>query len=1010
MPAQMPSNAPRMTVTTPNDTNHDIGGLQNAAGRNRQQPGQANRRSVSSRSESSVPNSSSTHALARSTQPSGRSGPSSGSPSRTASHFQGSRHTTVTGGQFLNTLGHHTNLTVNLHQCGSVPSGEEEPPVQGSHPDTSATRDVDRLNEPQNRNIQAVMQLPVQRSNETYARHLLLKARGFPLWIPEPHRNLPMPYQRQGISIGDVGIVTYAGSFSFLFNICLPADDPINPRELPEGFAPINPPIDPIDIRTIIELKPGSFLGSNSITKSLAEPDDNPLSFEAQSSEGAILVMPEGAVSYHLENIATFRNYVTANLESWYRYANGPRGREAKNGDIRVVVGCDKSTSWGMATSQEQGSRLKLLSYKSEPTDSQNSQLVGYAWEYSGVAEVRAGPDPQEVRELRADDPEPSIKYANQSLFIRTLNPILGSGLWEKLNRDLGLAGPSDVYYTEQGSDSFHPATYQNMDGQSTPSNSNSRHINHPGRRRRSSILDNLQENISRKEDVVSSSLTPEIKDQCFHPSISLNRFLSETYPQARIIITEDRDWYSVIRENETELPPEHELYRRLLDVSNVEYDDNGDILYLKPTREPTRKSRKSEEQMKEEKEAVALQQSRTSCYIPPEIVGSILEHIDDDRKTLKVCSLVNRNFHGQVQRILREVILPFPYDKTNARLHELERVTKYVKHLVVIAMCNHNVMPVDLPLLRERDNPATGHSTPAPVPKFEALDKLTIRGCCDTNTHIWETGPSNQCRDFVSSLLSQAHNIRKLSIHDIFLFDAFRHLPQGQAIDLLTLVGRSSVSSDRILGNVQVSPVTIKGLHLEASPNGTAPNSINLICDSLVRVPQAMQPLLFFASCSLLEVQDQIDSQRVRDLWQCAGNMKDLVIHVQVLALRRTQWPLSLDRLPGLRTLEFHSVDSNKRNLPERATAMLNTLETTGLTRLTFTYDPPSDYMAFDMTPWGALDAAIVVLFNRSCVNRDTIIHIRIGKNVVDFPGSQTANFLPLSKFRGMQVQFFYV
>ncbi|KAF9551733.1 hypothetical protein CPC08DRAFT_768668 [Agrocybe pediades] len=423
---------------------------------------------------------------------------------------------------------------------------------------------------------------------------------------------------------------------------------------------------------------------------------------------------------------------------------------------------------------------------------------------------------------------------------------------------------------------------------------------------------------------------------------------------------------------------------------------------------------------------------SQTSLHIPPEIVASILQLVSDDTNTLKNCSIVDRDFCGEAQRILfRKVTLTFPYDGTNERFHELERVTKYVKHLVVIAMCNHNAMSVDSPLLSERDNPATGHSTPAPIPQFVALDKLTIRGCCDTNTHNWETGPSDQCRDFVSSLLSQAHNIRKLSLHDIFLFDAFRHMRPGQSLDLLTLVGRSTVSSDRIVGNVQVSPVTIKGLHLEPSPNGTAPNSINLICDSLVRVRQARQPLLFFASCSLLEVLDQIDSQRVRDLWQCAGNMKDLVIHVQVFArkycdlmssistlityasessVRRTQWPLSLDGLPGLRTLEFHSVDPNKRSLPKRATEMLDTLETRGLTQLTFTYDPPSDYMAFDMTPWGALDAAIVVLFNRSCVNRNTIIHIRIGKNVVDFPGSQTANFLRLSKSRGMQVQFFYV
>jgi len=129
------------------------------------------------------------------------------------------------------------------------------------------------LNDLRNRNAQTAMQLPVQRSNEIYERHLLLKGRGFPLWIPEPNKNLNMAYQRQGISIGDVGIITSSGSFSFLFNICLPPDHPINPRCLPEGFAAINPPIDPFDIRMFVEFKPSSFLASRSIVKS-NQPDE----------------------------------------------------------------------------------------------------------------------------------------------------------------------------------------------------------------------------------------------------------------------------------------------------------------------------------------------------------------------------------------------------------------------------------------------------------------------------------------------------------------------------------------------------------------------------------------------------------------------------------------------------------------------------------------------------------------------------------------------------------------
>jgi hypothetical protein len=77
-----------------------------------------------------------------------------------------------------------------------------------------------------------------------------------------------MEYRQKGINIGDVGIITPSGGFSFLFNICLPHNDPINPSTLPEGFAPIYPPIEPMDICEDSEFKPESYLAGPTIEKS----------------------------------------------------------------------------------------------------------------------------------------------------------------------------------------------------------------------------------------------------------------------------------------------------------------------------------------------------------------------------------------------------------------------------------------------------------------------------------------------------------------------------------------------------------------------------------------------------------------------------------------------------------------------------------------------------------------------------------------------------------------------
>jgi len=78
---------------------------------------------------------------------------------------------------------------------------------------------------------------------------------------------LPLPYRREGIRVGDVGIFQ-SGAFDFLFNICVPASDPINPDVLPEGFTPIYPPLNPVDMRGFPQFGKDSYLASSSISKS----------------------------------------------------------------------------------------------------------------------------------------------------------------------------------------------------------------------------------------------------------------------------------------------------------------------------------------------------------------------------------------------------------------------------------------------------------------------------------------------------------------------------------------------------------------------------------------------------------------------------------------------------------------------------------------------------------------------------------------------------------------------
>ena len=95
--------------------------------------------------------------------------------------------------------------------------------------------------------------------------------------------------------------------------------------------------------------------------------------------------MPEGAYSEDLDNFSRLGKYIATHAVDWYKFVNGPRGHEAQNGDLRVVVGYDKTTSWGMATfsnsnlSRETNSLLTF----SVPGEQQSKHNAGnkFIWE-----------------------------------------------------------------------------------------------------------------------------------------------------------------------------------------------------------------------------------------------------------------------------------------------------------------------------------------------------------------------------------------------------------------------------------------------------------------------------------------------------------------------------------------------------------------------------------------------------------------------------------------------------
>ena len=120
--------------------------------------------------------------------------------------------------------------------------------------------------------------------------------------------------------------------------------------------------------------------------------------------------MPQGAYHEDLKNISRFRDYALTHAESWYQYANGPCGREVGNGELHMVTGCDKTTSWGIATfshlqSKRPEGSVTLLNFEAVGNERHGRQP--YAWHYKGTVDVKVAPEEDELVDLGAQGSAP---------------------------------------------------------------------------------------------------------------------------------------------------------------------------------------------------------------------------------------------------------------------------------------------------------------------------------------------------------------------------------------------------------------------------------------------------------------------------------------------------------------------------------------------------------------------------------------------------------------------------
>ncbi|KAJ7483236.1 hypothetical protein FB451DRAFT_1029502 [Mycena latifolia] len=254
-----------------------------------------------------------------------------------------------------------------------------------------------------------------------YSRLLHPKGQGCPLFHPQPFSDLPRAAREIGTRIGDVGIVTPNGAFDPIFNILDRAED--SRSGVPRGFEQVRLRHDAI-AEQILYHPPGSDISNTTINKKRLDVDiglENVQVFvpagvgvvvevSTSSKETAPLLLPDGASRWDLRPLQIFRDYALKHAQSWYEFVNGDLRRMVGNGDLYLLTGVTKSTSWSLAAVENQSSSGNVsLKLKAMHVATAGARC---AWEWeSASSSVNSGP--------RRRLPGEELWRDNQTVFVR---------------------------------------------------------------------------------------------------------------------------------------------------------------------------------------------------------------------------------------------------------------------------------------------------------------------------------------------------------------------------------------------------------------------------------------------------------------------------------------------------------------------------------------------------------------------------------------------------------------
>ncbi|KAI9572500.1 hypothetical protein HD554DRAFT_1547223 [Boletus coccyginus] len=374
--------------------------------------------------------------------------------------------------------------------------------------------------------------MAVRSPQDIYARHVS-SSRGYPMWTPEPSSQL-LSYRPEGLRIGDVGVVVPEnGNFDVFFNLCLPKDHRFHQATgVPDGFISIE--LSDSDIKTVPNVESaGQVITASSVTRvgngtsvscelppRFGQPSITGFKFNMSSDEGALLVLPEGAERHDVRDRRPFFEQASRHAATWYHFAEENLGRIISHDSIYVITGFHKARSWGLAGYQnEQGNG----DFSAQFTIGAREGAAGYSWETTQSMDWRVGPFD-------------GLGIPNQSVFIRGFKIALRSTVQGVPQRWVSYhPGPPNVR-SNHGTSSWLANVWKGI----------SRTIGASGEGANRSAGPDPRENMGVRIEI---QRIPEILP-VFHPSDVINQYILQKEPSAKVAITHDSDWGSILDKN----------------------------------------------------------------------------------------------------------------------------------------------------------------------------------------------------------------------------------------------------------------------------------------------------------------------------------------------------------------------------------------------------------------------------------------------------------------------------